>query len=159
MGMWLFISVYLVGYLNVEWIPDPIKKLDLPVNTAELGDSLGLLNGLLSGLTVIFALIAVLIQGKELRKTSKAQQLQATVLLEQLRQQDDSNYLSVLSVRLQFLLSEISRMDLVLNDIQGEMEKRELFTNCNAKKNRHIDEVRLIDHEMESLLSERYRNT
>jgi hypothetical protein len=152
-GLWLLITIYLIGYLDVDWIPSIIKKLGLPASTAELGDSLGLLNGLLSGLTVIFALIAVLIQGKELRNTSKAQQLQATVLIEQLKQQEVSNHLNVLSVRLQFLLSEISRMDLILNNINGQMEKGELFNNCSAKKKRHIEEAEFIDNQMKSLLN------
>lgn len=168
-GLWIVSVAHLTGYMDVAFI-----GLDLPASTAELGDSMGMLNGLFSSLAVILALVTVLFQSKELRDSTRAQNEQARALGEQLlhqrqmamsqlkqssaiasqlEQQQISNRIVGLASRQKFLLSEMSRMDMILKDIYGDRTKEELFNNCNAKKKKYQKEAQEIDVQIKSILN------
>lgn len=147
LGVWLAFNLYLLGYISIDGFE---SNLTLPKNTAELGDSLGVLNGLLSAIAVIFALIAILLQGKELKESTKAQNLQAKALTDQLKQQAISHRLNVLAIRLQYLRSEIDRMQQIIKSVDGDKDQAKLFNNCVLKKKRYLDESEKINREMES---------
>ena len=170
------IVIFLWGYfllMVTQYIPINIFTLALPKSTAELGDSMGILNGLFSSFAIILALITVLFQSKELRDSTVAQTEQAyalnqqlehqqkmlsiqlqqsTAIVQQLEQQQISNKIVGLTARQRYLLSEVSRMDGILKDIYGNMEKEELFNNCNAKKKQHQLELSEIDSTIKKLL-------
>jgi len=148
-GAWFLFTLYLMGYFPIEGF---LGKLKLPTDTSQLGDSLGIINGLFSAVAVIFALIAILLQGKELKESTKAQNMQALALTDQLKQQDLSNKLNVLSVRLQYLRSEIDRMQVIINSVEGNTEQSDLFNNCVAKKNRYLKDSEKINLQMEKLM-------
>lgn len=166
-GMWCGLSGILLGYIDLS-----LANLKLPKNTAEYGDSLGILNGLFSAVAIFLALIAVLLQGKELKASTRAQNEQAEALLkqiiyqkelndrnleisstmlQQLRQQQIKNQIHILQAKQQYHSSEIDRMDKVLEKISGNREKADLFESCVAKKKEHIHELNNIKKEMSNL--------
>ncbi len=151
-GISVFWSAYLVGFIDLESLTAFVPSLALPKTTAELGDSFGIINGFFSSLVVAFALIAILFQGKELRHSMRIQNTQSKALIEQLKHQEVSNRITALSTRLEFLLSEAGRMDKILDDIKGHHEKMELFSNCREKKKKMLAEAENIDDEIKRLL-------
>lgn len=151
-GLWAFLNIHLLGIGSIESIYPAIMSLDLPSNTAELGDSLGILNGLFSSLTIVLALVTVLLQGRELKESTGAQNQQAMALLEQLEQQNISNKLNVLSIRLQFLINEIDRLQGILDKIDGNFEKEELFSNCNKKKKGYQKDAEEINEKIQEII-------
>ncbi len=67
----------------------------MPKDTSELGGSLGILDGLFSTIAIFLGLIAVILQGKELKEQTKA-------ITEQLDEQKTKNRLTVYSAQLNF---------------------------------------------------------
>ena len=153
---------------DFQWVN--LLSLAKPKSTAELGDSLGLLNGLLSSIAIVLALLAVLIQSKELKDSTKAQneqadslkkqldqqqaitgaQLkQAEAIAKQLEQQQISNRIVGLAARQRFLLSEMARMDLIIASNSG---KDDLIGNSKKKKARLQKEAEQIDVEIAQIL-------
>ena len=153
---WLLLSYFLLGHMDASWL-----QVKLPESTAELGDSLGILNGLFSALAVVLALVAVLLQGRELRASTKAQNEQAEALkaqlihqekineeqlrrsqtmIEQLRQQQIATQVITLQAQQNYHATEIARMEAVLEKLEGNHEKAELFNNSLNKKKQHITE-------------------
>lgn len=149
-GLWVCANLYLLGIVTIESFP---TKLTPPVNTAEYGDSLGILNGLFSAVAIVFALIAVLLQGKELKESTSAQYNQALTMQDQLDSQKRSIRLNILAVRLQYLLSEAARTDTIINNIEGDHNKSDLFHNCVDKKKRCLNQAEQIDFKIEHLLN------
>lgn len=165
LGLWTG-SVYFL--LGGDW--SNFFSLEYPGSTSDLGESLGLLNGLLSSIAIVLALLAVLIQSKELKDSTKAQneqveslnkqlehqqsitgaQLkQAEAITKQLEQQQISNRIVGLSARQRYLLSEMSRMDTIISsDTAGDT----LVDNCKRKKSRLQDEAQGIDKEIQDVL-------
>ena len=80
--VWIGFTLILAGVISIEFF-----HIELPKNTAEFGDSMGLINGLFSSFAVILALVTVLFQGKELRESTLAQEAQAQALRHQIEQQ------------------------------------------------------------------------
>lgn len=165
-GLWIA-SVYVL--LGAEW--SNFFDLEYPASTSDLGESLGVLNGLLSSIAIVLALLAVLIQSKELKDSTKAQNQQAEALKKQLEQQQSiteaqlkqaeaiaqqleqqqiSNRIVGLSARQKFLLSEMSRMDSI---ISSESASETLIDNCKKKKSRLQNEAQDIDKEIEDVLA------
>ena len=72
---WVILSWVLLGHADISWL-----TLSLPKTTSEFGDSVGILNGLFSAFAVVLALVAVLLQGRELKASTKAQNEQADAL-------------------------------------------------------------------------------
>lgn len=165
-GLWIA-SVYVL--LGSDWTN--FSSLTYPTSTSDLGESLGLLNGLLSSIAIVLALLAVLIQSKELKDSTRAQneqaesldkqleqqqsiteaQLkQAEAIAKQLEQQQISNRIVGLSARQRFLLSEMARMDSI---ISSKSASEALIENCKKKKSRLQGEAEGIDVEIEGVLA------
>ena len=166
-GSWLALSVVLLGWVSVETF-----TLTLPNSTAEFGDSIGMLNGLFSSFAVLLALVAVVLQGRELRASTDAQNKQAEALrkqldtqkkineqqlvrsqtmIDQLRQQQLANEVVVLQAQQQYHASEIARMDAILDKIGGNREKSDLFESCVSKKKEHIAELGSIHSQIKKI--------
>src|SRR5699024_716021 len=150
----------LLGFITL-----PNFVLTLPSTTVELGSSFGVLNGLFSSLAVILALVAVFIQGRELQYSTQAQRDQVEELkhqvenqrstteaiIRQLEQQHKTNSIHLLHAEHQFHSSEIARMDTILDKIEGDFSKKNLFDNSKAKKSNHIAKLGAIEKRIEKL--------
>lgn len=158
LSLWILSSLYYIGVIEI-----PFLTLKLPNSTAELGDSMGLLNGLFSSITVVLALIAIIYQNKELRDSTKAQDEQALALNKQLLQQQKyseiqlekqqiSNKIIALAARQKFIISEANRLSETIIELHGSFEQKELFNNCVYKKSRLREEANKIDEDMKFLL-------
>lgn len=110
--LWLISIAILSGVFSLNWLPDSLSSLALPEDFASLGNAMTMLDGLFSSIAIILGLIAILIQGRELKATNEAQTLQAKLLTEQLKQQESSNRLGAYTARLQFLSAEIAQLEL-----------------------------------------------
>lgn len=158
LSLWILSSLYYIGVIEI-----PFLTLKLPNSTAELGDSMGLLNGLFSSITVVLALIAIIYQNKELRDSTKAQDEQALALNKQLLQQQKyseiqlekqqiSNKIIALAARQKFIISEANRLSETIIELHDSFEQKELFNNCVYKKSRLREEANKIDEDMKFLL-------
>lgn len=161
-GMWLGLAGVLLGHVSI-----PGMALQLPTSTAALGDSAGVLNGIFSSVAVVLALAAVLLQGKELKDSTAAQNAQAESLAEQLKNQESitqtivnqleqqrvSNQILLLQTQQQYHASEIERMDSILLRIEGTTRSDNLFQNCVDKKKRHKKKLDEIQNEMDAIES------
>lgn len=168
LSLWLLISLFCLGIIDIPFI-----ALKRPETMSGLGDSMGLLNGLFSAITVILALVAIVYQSKELKDATEAQNQQAQALSEQLgyqqkitqiqveqasaltqqlEQQQISNKIVALATRQNFIISEASRLSDVIDSLYGKFEKEELFNNCVNKRKSLMDEAKEIDEEMKQLL-------
>ena len=161
-GLWCLLTLYLLGHISTDYI-----ALELPKTMAELGDSVGLLNGILSSAAVVLALVAVLLQGKELKKSTEAQNEQASALknqidgqqqalnalTNQLKEQQKANQITALQAQQNYHLAELSRMDKVLDSMsQSKKRDDELFNNSFNKKNRHKNELENISKKIDGIL-------
>src|SRR5690606_37738117 len=127
LGSWIGLLASLILTDGTWWF-----GLNAPASVSELGESIGILNGLFSAIAVILGLVAVLLQGHELRLATKAQNDQVHVLeeqvknqkrlteqqtehmrvvAEQLKQQSMYNRIAVLQAKHQFHTAEHTRMD------------------------------------------------
>lgn len=145
-GLWFALCAVLLGFVTVE----PVS-LGLPKSAAELGDAFGILNGLFSSLAVVLALVAVFLQGRELRASTKAQEEQARSLQTQLEHQRDIMRIQLLQVEAQYRSAEIIRMDSIIENVSGKPEKKELFDNAVNKKREHISALNYIQSKMANL--------
>ncbi|GAB6069905.1 hypothetical protein JCM30760_10020 [Thiomicrorhabdus hydrogeniphila] len=163
--LWALAIAYFSGGLSLIWLPESITKLSLPASTADLGNSLTVLDGLFTSIAIVLGLVAILFQGKELKASTDAQTLQAKALTEQIKQQEASNQLGAYSARLQFLSSEIEHMenrvpDMVLkaeslkqsNKPDDASEQWKLIKNTRAKIERFRKQANEIDTHIQSLL-------
>ena len=105
---WFALAALLIGYIPLEVFPERFQALALPVTTAELGDSLSLLNGLSTTAAILVAFLAILFQARELKLST--QQLKM------------STQMSVYSSRLQFLFAEIERLEGVLENLTHRID-------------------------------------
>lgn len=164
---WIGLGGLLLGYIDFEGM-----KLGLPTNTAEFGDSTNVLNGLFSSFAVVLALVAVLLQGRELKESTKAQNEQAEALkkqlvhqqeltkaelirsqaiVDQLKQQQTANQILLLQAQLQYHTGEISRMDIILDKYDGNFEKSDLYNGSRNKKQEHLASLRSLKQKIEKL--------
>lgn len=134
-SMWLISGFFLLGLL-----PIPFANLTLPNSTSDFGNSMGIINGLLSAITITIALAAVCYQSKELRESTKVLNDQTESLVDYLKQKQISNKIIAISTRQSFLSNEIHRMDTTMSDIKGQTEKMNVFCRCKDKKNNYIIE-------------------
>tara|TARA_R100001039_G_scaffold16461_1_gene9559 strand:+ start:136 stop:771 length:636 start_codon:yes stop_codon:yes gene_type:complete len=136
--------------------------LSFPETTSEAGDSLVAVEGIFSSVAVVLALIAVLLQGRELKASTFAQREQAAALQVQSSQQIDAIKMQAHSVRLQFLLSEIERLGNIADKTRSEIEecddteekrkKWDLVRNSRNKQNRYREECEQATVAMEHFL-------
>ncbi len=168
MGFWLAISYFLLGHIEI-----PGVQLALPKTTSDFSGSAGILNGLFSSFAVVLALVAVLLQGRELKESTAAQNEQALALKEQLLQQQkmtsaqldrsealanqlkiqqNSNKIMLLQTKLHYHISEMDRMDSIIENIKGTKRGDNLFQNCVDKKTRHKEQKEELQKQLDSLM-------
>ena len=66
------------------------------------------------------------------------------MMIGQLQQQQIANQVIILQAQQQFHSTEITRMDTILERLEGSHDKAELFNNCVSKKNDHIAALKNI---------------
>ncbi len=162
--IWLGVTLYLLGYIPLDFIPDNISKLKLPNSTGELGDSLALIDSLFASVALVLGLVAILIQGKELKESTNAQISQAEALILQIKQQKDSNLLGAYSARQNFLLMDSERLEkiiekqLLIKDVETDPKKKteawDLIKNSSAKQATQRKEACEIDTKIKLLLKQ-----
>ncbi len=131
--MWLLLAAYFAGVYQPGWLPHAIRALKLPTTTADLGQSFAVLDGLLSSVAIVLGLIAILLQGRELKMSTAAQTVQAAAIAKQIEQQSHSNQLGAFAARLQFLLTEADRLESQISDLRDQVENERDVT---AKENK-----------------------
>lgn len=164
LATWFGFTLVLSGFIPTKQLAVFFPNLILPKTTGELGASLTIVEGIFSSLAVVFALVAVLLQGKELKKSTDAQRSQAGVLSAQLNQQTQSVRLSAYSARLQFLVAEIDRLNEQIQRLVVEAEseiepdrkseKWEIIRNSRALHGRHREQARAIDESIVGYLGD-----
>ena len=168
---WVILAGFLLGEFQIKGI-----ELTLPKSTSDFSTSTGILNGLFSSFAVLLALIAVLLQGRELRASNiaqneqaislrmqveqqseavKAQLLNAEMVADQLKQQLVANEVLVLQAQQQYHSSEVSRMEQMLEKLDGDFGKAELYKNALKKKKVHIAHLKKIEAEFERIGSKK----
>ena len=160
--MWLCLLAYLTGYIPQDLVPANLTKLTLPTSTTQLGDSLAVLDGLFTSIAIVLGLVAILLQGRELKESTKAQTEQAHSLSIQIGQQEASNRLGAFGARLQFLLTEADRLDTQVDSLIQQVEtesdtdkKTELWNiikNSRNKQSEHRNQAKEIDGKIQQLL-------
>jgi hypothetical protein len=122
---WSIYAAFLLGGLPRNWIPAQLAALKRPNTTEALGSSLGAIESLLGTLTIALGLWAVLIQGKELTETVRAnERAQALTFLT-------------------YLASALDRrIDEYEDIIAGKHERREDWTYVAAKVNEQLKPTR-----------------
>jgi len=161
--MWLCLLAYLTGYIPQDLVPANLTKLTLPTSTTQLGDSLAVLDGLFTSIAIVLGLVAILLQGRELKESTKAQTEQAHSLSIQIGQQEASNRLGAFGARLQFLLTEADRLDTQVDSLIQQVEtesdtdkKTELWNiikNSRNKQSEHRNQAKEIDGKIQMLLN------
>jgi len=159
-GVWIAAVLFFYGILPFP--SEAWNSLAFPRTTSEAGDSLVVVEGLFSSLAVVLALVAVLLQGRDLKASALAQKDQAVALEVQSSQQVDAIKMQAHSVRLQFLLSEVERLgetaDRAHKEIQdcrdpGEISNKwDLVKNSRSKQKRYREECERAKIAMEEFL-------
>ena len=108
-AIWLLAILFFLNLLPAEWFSAEITQLKKPTSVNDLGESMGIIDGLFSSLAVFLALVAVIFQGRELKDSTAAQNEQAEALTDQVRRQDDS--LQLQAKQTEALLEQIKKQD------------------------------------------------
>jgi len=140
MGLWTAFAAFLVGAIDVSWLPDPLSGLAKPTSLSDFGQAFTALDGLVSSFALLLGLIAVVMQT---------------------RQNAQANSIGALTARLQFLLAEAARLEQQIQVLkaqgtahrasQGHFD-RCLFDNMVAKKKRLLAQAAQVDCELARLL-------
>lgn len=157
LGLWAMLGAYLTKVLPItDYLPKAITNLALPKSTAELGDSLAILDGIFSSIAIVLGLVAIIFQSKELKESVRAQAEQANILSIQIEQQNKSNRLAAYTARLQFLLGEMDRLgrdiERLVETLNGmpesseKTEKQKILDNTIEKRKRYRDEANHINN-------------
>jgi hypothetical protein len=139
-GLWTAFAAFLVGAIDVSWLPDPLSGLAKPTSLSDFGQAFTALDGLVSSFALLLGLIAVVMQT---------------------RQNAQANTIGALTARLQFLLAEAARLEQQIQVLkaqgpasrtsQGHFD-RCLFDNMVAKKKRLLAQAAQVDGELARLL-------
>lgn len=160
--LWVGLAAFLTGYVPAEYLPENLRHLALPESTTDLGDSLAILDGVFTSIAIILGLIAILLQGKELKESTKAQTEQAHSLSIQINQQNSSNILGAYAARLQFLLTEVERLEEQIDKLvtQANAEennekknKWQIIKNSRNLQKKYRDQAKEIDSKIQDLLN------
>lgn len=163
--LWLISIALFSGLITSEWLPEALLNLKLPSNFDELGGAMSTLDGLFSSIAIILGLIAILLQGRELKASTEAQALQAKALTQQIEQQEAANLLGAYSARLTYLSAEIEMMENNIKNMVDQVqspnlswsdekikEKWEIIKNTRSKQQRYRQETIDIDSRVQELL-------
>lgn len=108
---------------------------------AELGDSLGIVNGLMSTLAVVLAFATLAEQRKSAERSKLDQDRAYKLMAQQLTYQFQS-------MRQSYLRSEEIRLQGILERIDGDHRKAELWDNVVKRKKRVLRELNLIEQRL-----------
>lgn len=93
LAAWALLMAYLMKFLPQAQLPgafaDP-ASFKLPVTAADLGSAMAIVQGLFSAIAIILGLFAIILQGRDLRLSARAQTDQAEALQKQIKHQDES---------------------------------------------------------------------
>lgn len=129
---WAAFTAILLGVYSPGWLPKSFTGLQLPKSAADLGQALGVVDGLISSIALVLGLLAIFFQT---------------------RQQADSNIIGGLSARLQFLQSECDRLESDIQRLKSHPPyDKTLLDNMASKKSRMLDDARRIDERLRQLL-------
>ena len=163
LGLWLFSIAYLTGYIPTNFLPQNFSNLALPTTTSQLGDSLSILDGIFTSIAILLGLVAILLQGKELKESTRAQTLQAKSLEKQIIQQKESNQLGAYTVRLTYLVAEADRLENQITsllkitkdknkDSKAISEAWKIIKNSRNLQLKGVEEIKDIDNKIKVLL-------
>lgn len=143
-GLWTAFAAFLVGAIDVSWLPDPLSGLAKPTSLSDFGQAFTALDGLVSSFALLLGLIAVVMQT---------------------RQNAQANTIGALTARLQFLLAEAARLEQQIQVLKAQGLARRpghwpghghfdrcLFDNMVAKKKRLLAQAAQVDNELARLL-------
>lgn len=176
---WLGALALLAGYIPIEVLPSFFAKIELPKNFALLGEAMGVLDGLFSSIAILLGLVAILLQGKELKNSTQAQTEQARelkistqaqaeqakALTKQISKQEEFNKLAAYSARLKFLTAEINYLDTKVNEMEIDANKQKaagkdedanktwtILRNTRAKQQRYREQAEQTDKLIQEIL-------
>lgn len=152
LAAWLYFFLVSVGKVDAPSLLDGVR---LPKTMAELGDSLGVINGLMSSLAVVLALVTLAQQRKDAQRAKKDQNMATRMLSEQLANQNEANQIMAdqltnqyRSMRQSYLVAEEARLQGILERIDGDHRKAELWTNVVKRKNKVLRELELLNQRL-----------
>lgn len=165
LGLWILLLTLSIGLLP---LPEKMQALSLPATLGELGDALAITDGLFTTIAISLGLIAILLQGRELKASTDANAEQAKALWFQMKQTQEANRLNAMTARLQFLTSDNERLErqvesldkqiLALGDksadVDGGIKRKELWDilkASNERRRRQVEQGREISAELEKL--------
>ena len=138
---WIALTAYLTGYISPDSLPEALRGFALPQTTAELGESLAILNGLSTTIAVLVAFLAIIIQARQTKLTTQ---------------------MSAYASRLQFLFAEAERLGRAADDLtlqieqtRSEEKREELSTirkRSREKANRYRKQAEEIDEKLRDVL-------
>ena len=154
LASWFGFALILSGFLKIDGISSLFPSVQFPETTSEVGASLNILQGLFSSLAIVFALVAVFIQGKELKESTDAQREQARALSSQIEMQAEVIQMNAYSTHLQFLVAEIDRLEdqiqrlvteaEVCDDQEKSNEKWKIIKNSRKLHGKYREEAKEI---------------
>lgn len=112
---------------------------------AELGDSLGVVNGLMSSLAVILALQTLVSQRRDSMRAGEEQAKYQEFLLEQLT-------IQTLTSRQSYLMGEEERLQGILDRTAGELRHEQLRGNVMRRKSRVLSELKDVEETLRDRL-------
>lgn len=115
------------------------SNLRLPASWDELGDSLGVLNGLFNSIAILLGLLALYQQGRQIN--------------ESIAQQKINNEINSKTTMLDFYLREVDRLEDQIKELKSNNEyNKELFQNMVNKQKRYRDKANKLADELGSQL-------
>lgn len=132
---------------GVGVVPSPsiLSQLKPPATMAELGDSLGVVNGLMSSLAVILALQTLVSQRRDSMRAGEEQAKYQEFLLEQLT-------IQTLTSRQSYLMGEEERLQGILDRTAGELRHEQLRGNVMRRKSRVLSELKDVEETLRDRL-------
>lgn len=144
----VFIIAWAAYFLvAVGAIPSPeiLEGLVRPKTMAELGDSLGVVNGLMSSLAVILALQTLLTQRRDPARAEREQGRYHEFLMQQQR-------IQCLTARQTYLMGEEERLQGILDRTDGEYRHETMRQRVKNRKKRVLGELGDVEEELGRLV-------
>lgn len=164
-ALWLAAIAMFSGIIPTDWLPDSLATLKVSNSFEGIGNAMATLDGLFSSIAILLGLVAILLQGRELKASTQAQTEQSEALSLQISQQEASNKLGAYSTRLQFLSAEIEhlehRVPTMLKKAENHKSKGEsdkaketwkLISNTRQKIERYRKDAEKIDEKIQAIL-------
>ncbi len=130
--MWIFYALLITGAIKVDILPESFQRLTKPNSIADFGQAFSAFDGLISSITLIIGLIAIISQST---------------------QSTQANRISAYTARLQFLIADSERIELLIQSLKLQSNYNQaLFSNLAKKKARQLEEAQKLDIELKKLL-------